>query len=222
MNKLCDDTNKLILSFLIEEKKPTEYTYITNDIIFLDLTSKNWNQLIKKYKNNKSVKFVNKIEYASENGHANVLEWLQNIGYEFKVYNNAVNYASENGHVNVLEWWKNSGYELKYDERAINIASKYGCVEVLEWFDKLCENSDYEFKYDEDAINNASRLEQIHVLDWWKNSGYEFKHDWRALMYADDCVLDWYKKNVRSIPVIEQEPEHIHTSSLNYDYDFDY
>ena len=61
MNKLCDDTNKLILSFLIEEKKPTEYTYITNDIIFLGLTSKNWNQLIKKYNNNKSGIFVNKI-----------------------------------------------------------------------------------------------------------------------------------------------------------------
>jgi len=62
------------------------------------------------------------------------------------------------------------------------------------------------------------------VLDWWKNSGYEFKHDWRALMYAADCVLDWYKKNQQYIPVIEPEPEpeHIHTSSLNDDYDFDY
>jgi hypothetical protein len=39
-------------------------------------------------------------------------------------------------------------------------------------------------------------------------------------MYADDCVLDWYKKNQQYIPVIEQEPEHIHT--LYDDYDFDY
>ena len=46
------------------------------------------------------------IDWASENGHVNVLEWFKNSGYEFKYTSNAIDWASENGHVNVLKWFK--------------------------------------------------------------------------------------------------------------------
>ena len=139
--KLCDDVNNLILSFLIDRGNQTLLSidrryFLTNDIFFLQLTSKYWNNLITNYidENYKNirVRFSNRIEYAAVKGHVNVLEWFKNSG---KLYET----------------------ELKNNKEAIACASQNGRVNVLEWFSKLCENSEYEFKYDEWAINNASR-----------------------------------------------------------------
>ncbi|KAI9218489.1 hypothetical protein BC828DRAFT_407539 [Blastocladiella britannica] len=41
-----------------------------------------------------------------------------------------MDWASRNGHVDVLEWWRNSGLELTYSEDAMDWASKNGHVDV--------------------------------------------------------------------------------------------
>ncbi len=46
------------------------------------------------------------------------------------------------------------------------------------------KNSGYEFKYDKWAIIWASEREHIQVLEWFKNSGYEFKYDESAINNA--------------------------------------
>ena len=49
--------------------------------------------------------------------------------------NNIINYASFNGHVQVLEWFKNSGYKFKYDKNAIYFASRNGGhIKVLKFY----------------------------------------------------------------------------------------
>jgi len=50
MNKLCDDTNNLILSFIIDKPElNNKKQYLNNDILFLYHTSNYWNKLIKLY-----------------------------------------------------------------------------------------------------------------------------------------------------------------------------
>ena len=52
MNKLCDDTNNIILSFLMKQHlsatimKPL---YLSNEILILSLTSKYWKKIISCY-----------------------------------------------------------------------------------------------------------------------------------------------------------------------------
>ena len=135
------------------------------------------------------------IDRASANGHVNVLEWFKNSGYEFKYSDIAISDASANGHVNVLEWFKNSGYEFKYSESAIDRASPCGHVNVLEWF----KNSGYEFKYSKNAIDRASANGHVNVLEWFKNSGYEFKYSKYVIDHASTNghvnVLEWFKNS---------------------------
>ena len=55
--------------------------YLTNNIFFLQLTSKYWNSLIDNYIDhnykNKQIYFNCKTDYASMNGHIDVLEWFK-------------------------------------------------------------------------------------------------------------------------------------------------
>ena len=57
--------------------------------------------------NNVNIKYSkSEINWASENGHINVLEWFKNSDLEFKYSN----WASQNGHINVLKWFKNNNF----------------------------------------------------------------------------------------------------------------
>ena len=158
-DRLCNDITNLILSFMIQLNiKDDKYidnefsSYmgsddelvlkLTNDIFFLRLTSKYWKNIIDNYiehnYKNSVVRFVDKIVYASSNGHVNILEWFKNNKYEieFEYSQDSINEASKEGHINVLEWWKNSGYEFNYDEDAIHGASLNGHINVLDWWEK--------------------------------------------------------------------------------------
>ena len=204
--KLCDDVNNLILSFLIDRGNQTLLSidrryFLTNDIFFLQLTSKYWNNLITNYidENYKNirVRFSNRIEYAAVKGHVNVLEWFKNSGklYETELKNNkeVIACASQNGRVNVLEWFKNSDYKFTYDKWAITYASSKGYVNILEWF----KNNGYKIIYDDIAINQAVVGGHIDVLDWFKNNDYEIKYNRyiinRTVAYPH--IINWFNKN---------------------------
>jgi hypothetical protein len=51
------------------------------------------------------------MDWASQYGHVEVLEWWKNSGLECKWSDAAMDGASRD--VEVLEWWKNSGLEWK-------------------------------------------------------------------------------------------------------------
>jgi hypothetical protein len=116
---------------------------------FLDLELKyNGLSLDEAYDNGLSLNEVseNALDFASQNGHVELLEWWKISGLEeLKYTENALDWASAYGHVELLEWWKNSGLELKYTEIALNLALQNGQVKVLEWW----KNSGLELKYDE-------------------------------------------------------------------------
>ena len=77
----------------------------------MDLASKNGDiNLLNELLNNSSQKIYND---------ANISE-----KYVIEYTANAMNWASENGHVNVLDWWKNSGLKLKYTTKAFYVGGK--------------------------------------------------------------------------------------------------
>ncbi|KAI9215993.1 hypothetical protein BC828DRAFT_409924 [Blastocladiella britannica] len=63
------------------------------------------------------------MDWASKNGHVNVLDWWRNSGLKLQYSYQAMDWASANGHVNVLDWWRDSGLELKYTHQAMDDAS---------------------------------------------------------------------------------------------------
>jgi len=134
MNILYDDLLNTIYSFLIPKIENNELT-LTNDIYFLNLSSKYLNitiqKYLKKYYNCYKIKYFNFINFACKNGHINILEWFKNSDYEFKYDESAIHFACKNGHINVLEWFKNSNYELKY---CINYIKMLKNINILIWF----------------------------------------------------------------------------------------
>jgi ankyrin repeat protein len=113
MNILYDDLLDIIYSFLIPKIENNELI-LTNDIYFLNLSSKYLNTTIqkylKKYYNCYKIKYFNFIHWASKNGHINVLEWLKNNNYEFKY---CINYIIKLKNINILSWFKNNTNNFK-------------------------------------------------------------------------------------------------------------
>ncbi|RKP17230.1 hypothetical protein ROZALSC1DRAFT_24408 [Rozella allomycis CSF55] len=119
------------------------------------------------------------MNWASQNGHLNVLEWWKNSGVELKWSEDAMDWAGRDVHIDVLDWWKKSGLELKWSEDAMDLASEYGHLNVLEWWKK----SGLELKWSENAMNSASEYGHVKVLEWWKKSGLELK-------WSDDAIYE--------------------------------
>ena len=148
--------------------------------------------ILKKLKKNNKYYISNRgMDWASRNGHIDILEWYKNSELNFRHTENAINYASGNGHINILRWFKNSGFEFKYTDYAIDWASENGHINILEWF----KNSGFEFKYTDYAIDWASENGYVNVLEWFKNSGFELKYSTRAIDWASENgyvnVLEW-------------------------------
>uniref|UniRef100_A0A6C0E7A1 Ankyrin repeat protein n=1 Tax=viral metagenome TaxID=1070528 RepID=A0A6C0E7A1_9ZZZZ len=113
------------------------------------------------------------LEYASQNGHVNVLEWWKNSKLPFNYDEKVLEYASQNGHVNVLEWWKNSKLPCNYDENVLKLASSNGHINVLDWW----KNSGLPLKYYDNVLDYYhSNDGDIKVLEWWRNSGLPFQY----------------------------------------------
>jgi hypothetical protein len=72
------------------------------------------------------------LDFASANGHINVLEWWFKSVLELKYTDRALIWASYNGHINVLEWWFNSGLPLKYS-RLVG-TSTFTRMDVVAWW----------------------------------------------------------------------------------------
>jgi hypothetical protein len=65
------------------------------------------------------------MDYASEQGHIELLDWWLHSGLKLQYTENAMNRASEKGHIKVLDWWLASGItELKYSPESIQYYSK--------------------------------------------------------------------------------------------------
>ena len=135
------------------------------------------------------------IDYASENGRLDTLEWWKKSDIKLIYSHLAIDLASGNGHSNILDWWKKSGLELKYKNSAIKRASANGHSIILDWW----KNSGLELKYTNDAIDNASMNGHIDVLEWWKNSGLEIKYTNDAIIWASkngqSNILGWWLKS---------------------------
>ena len=219
----CDIQN-YILSFVIGDdniepiptsnniinKNYTSIKYLTNDVLFLRLTSKEWNRLInnyiKHYYKNTINYYHNGINFASERGHVSALEWFHIKGYKFKHKLSTIIIASENGHTNVLEWFKNNDNNnnesdfKNYDiTAAIESASENGHVNVLEWF----KRNEYDFEYYGmiTCLSLASKNGHINVLEWFINTDnkYIFKYNEIIVESAVENgrvnVLEWVKSN---------------------------
>jgi hypothetical protein len=138
----------------------------------------------------------NAMDYASEHGHVNVLEWWFKSNLPLKYSENALYNASWKGHIEVLEWWFKSNRPLKYNENALNFASEYGHIHVLEWW----KNSGLLLKYNESALDWASDNGHLNVLEWWKNSGLLLKYSSniinKVIEYRHENVRKWWCKEI--------------------------
>lgn len=86
------------------------------------------------------------MDWASMNGHVDVLQWWLDSGFELKYTASfALSYASENGHIPVLNWWRDNGLELLCSEShaPMDFASKGGRVKVLKWWERHGSNPVY-------------------------------------------------------------------------------
>ena len=220
ISKLPCDIQNYILSFLIGNDNITKthimdqnYTsvkYLTHDVLFLLLTSKEWNRLINNYikhfYKNYIIYYRTGIIYASEKGNISVLEWFKKKSNVYNVrYNNLIiETACEYGRINVLEWVKANNYTYKYNlSSAIVLASKSGHVNVLEWW----ENSGYHFSCTESAIEMACLFGHLDVIEWFNSSRYIFKYRWEnVLIYSvigmhglgggHVHILEWFKTHI--------------------------
>ena len=148
------------------------------------------------------------INWASANGHSNVLEWWLKSNLELRYTRDAITWASTNGHSDVLEWWKKSGLKLMYNTDAIYYASCMCHVNALDWW----KNSGLELKYNHNAIISAINHGHINILEWWKNSGLELKYTDTVIVWPkNNLVREWLKENkfdknlnifsIKSVPI---------------------
>lgn len=75
---------------------------------------------------------IHLINWASSNGHIDILNLWKDSRTDLKYSYDAIDGASYNGgHINTLDWWKNSNLELKYSDDTMDWASKSGNVNIL-------------------------------------------------------------------------------------------
>ncbi len=73
------------------------------------------------------------MDYASENGHVDVLEWWKNSGLKLKYSYNSLILSCIHDKVNVLKWWFGSGLKCKYSKHLIAITDNNDAYNCLQW-----------------------------------------------------------------------------------------
>ena len=170
------------------------------------------------------------LDWASEMGYVNILEWWKNLKIQLQYSEYALDHASVNRHFDVLEWWLKSKLPLKYSEYALDQASENGHVDVIDWWLK----SNLPLKNSKDAINMASKNGHIDVLnklfDESQNKSKYFgvyailKYDTQALDFASENghlkILEWWgNSNLHfkySVLAMDSASKNGHVDVLNW------
>jgi hypothetical protein len=114
------------------------------------------------------------VDHLAKYNKTETLEFLlAKFGSKLQYSSNAMDYASEHGHVNVLEWWFKSNLPLKYSEDALNSASECGHIHALEWWKNSGLPLKYNIHYIlHGSIRCKDDHEKS--IKWWKNSGLPY------------------------------------------------
>jgi len=127
---------------------------------------------------------------AASNGHLEILEWAMQRGC--RVDSITVVNAAVNGQVEVLEWLCHHHVPIPRHVMSDCLEHEL-CIDVLEWCKKVFELSEFS-----DAFVHAIERGHVHVLDWAKKQGFQFetKHLYAAYRKKDECITQWFEKNV--------------------------
>lgn len=222
----CIDTENLLISFfdlktffIYRQISRQHYLFLSQHSVF---------KLVLEFKKNHKNKTVIFMDWAAKHGYVVILDLLKKSKLGFS-YSWAMDYASNNGHVDVLEWFYNNGMtvdkwdifgnaakknylhifhwisqkEIRYEHiyYAIYKASKHGHLDVLNWLKKYSVEKNIVFSI---TLKNGRRMNPIHsaaehgqvcVLDWLKNNISNVQYDEYAVDYASRnghvYVLDW-------------------------------
>ncbi|KAI9184689.1 hypothetical protein H9P43_003744, partial [Blastocladiella emersonii ATCC 22665] len=94
---------------------------------------------------------VHAMNFASMNGHVNVLEWWRTSGNPPMYSQLAFTGAAKNGHVAALQWWRDSGLHVGgFTDKIMDVASEFGQVAVLEW---MLRESGWPVEYSTAAVD---------------------------------------------------------------------
>ena len=87
-----------------------------------------------------------------------------------------MDYASSNGHINLLEWWLQKYKQGKViflrTELAINMASRNGEISLLNWWLNVYKKHKIPMLYDKRAFERSLDRD---VIDWWCKRFVELK-----------------------------------------------
>lgn len=133
----------------------------------------------------------NAINFASKNGHTNVLDWFLEMDIDFNYSEFAIDWAAMNGHAHVLNWFQDNCLEIRYSYNAIDQAAKFGHISILNWL----KQNRYKIIYS-DAILFAARAGHTNVLNWFKQNGFDIKLEKWELDEISDNVYNWIMQNV--------------------------
>ena len=147
--------------------------------------------VINKTKQYKLFNILNKnnmlINYASANGHFEIVKWLRENGAPWD--ERAITHASKNGHFEIIKWLRENG--APWNEGAITYASQNGHFEIVKW---LRENG---APWDARAIASASQNGNFEIVKWLRENGAPW--DKWAITYASKNghfeIVKWLKEN---------------------------
>ncbi|KAI9224678.1 hypothetical protein BC828DRAFT_40554 [Blastocladiella britannica] len=148
---------------------------------------------------------ANAVDYASANGHLDVLKIWKSSGCAMVYTQRAMDFASARGHLEVLSWWMMSGLELLYSKAAMDkasgriesngVQSEQVSIAVLDWW----LASGLPILYSASAMINSSQAGFVDVLSWWSVHKFRIYFRDKALIQASRHgrirALEWWRDN---------------------------
>jgi ankyrin repeat protein len=116
------------------------------------------------------------IEWASENGHLEIVKYLVGLGANFRAGNNyAIRFASENGHLEVVKFLVDIGADFRANNNyAVKSASENNYLEVVKYLIGIGSDFRAENNY---AVRSASEYGHLDVVKFLVGCGADFKAD---------------------------------------------